>query len=218
MTSFGRAEEPRSVLSAGGGTFLARARAILFAALASREAEMPRARPGPLLCSRDFKRACARGAHADVQTRSVMPATRSATRSGKASLVEPAAPHWITTISSTDARRLHLIRWGWHLSQILPFVLYYAGAVEAPVKFPASISFTQRQGWVIGLIALFWAPAWIAFLDLIRRNASAPIEAKQALAVVRVVVHRGGGAALAGAPEGENRRHRALPSRRSAAV
>ena len=102
-----------------------------------------------------------------------MPATRSATRSGKASIVEPAAPHWITSISSTDARRLHLIRWGWHLSQFLPFVLYYAGAVEAPTKFPASISFTQRQGWVIGLVALFWAPAWIAFLDLIRRNASA---------------------------------------------
>ena len=32
-----------------------------------------------------------------------MPATRSATRSGKASLVEPAAPHWITSISSSDA-------------------------------------------------------------------------------------------------------------------
>ena len=44
-----------------------------------------------------------------------MPATRSATRSGKASLVEPAAPHWITSISASDARRLHLIRWGWHL-------------------------------------------------------------------------------------------------------
>ena len=35
-----------------------------------------------------------------------MPATRSATRSGKASLVEPAAPHWITSISASDARRL----------------------------------------------------------------------------------------------------------------
>ena len=33
-----------------------------------------------------------------------MPATRSATRSGKASLVEPAAPHWITSISASDAR------------------------------------------------------------------------------------------------------------------
>ena len=102
-----------------------------------------------------------------------MAATRSATRTGKASLVEPAAPHWITSISASDARRLHLIRWGWHLSQFLPFVLYYAGAVEAPVKFPASISFTQRQGWLIYVIALFWVPAWLAFLDLIRRNASA---------------------------------------------
>ena len=37
-----------------------------------------------------------------------MPATRSATRSGKASLVEPAAPHWITSISASDARRLRL--------------------------------------------------------------------------------------------------------------
>ena len=143
MTRFGRAEEPRSVLSAGGGTFLARARAILFAALASRDAEMPRARPG-LFFGRGVYLVASPGTSRErvpaaptptSSTRSVMPATRSATRSGKASLVEPAAPHWITSISSSDARRLHLIRWGWHLSQFLPFVLYYGaqGACGARV-------------------------------------------------------------------------------------
>ena len=111
MTSFGRAEEPPAC-EAGGGT-LSRARGTFFAACAIWRRELSSSSAGRRPGGHGVLGRAAHPLYLGARAEQALSCPRRAAPRAPARppSSEPAAPHLDHTISSSDARRLHLIRW-----------------------------------------------------------------------------------------------------------
>ena len=80
-----------------------------------------------------------------------------------------------SNLQPQDVQTIKLARLLFHSCSVIPAILYYAGTVERPPKFPATISYTIRKGWPQKAQLILWMSGWACMFRVIKQRSSSLI-------------------------------------------